>query len=119
MLFRRKAVKATVLESVRERSAQERFATAANDIRHERPIYTDRNHRQHHLHSDQLQCAQELHHDYRHQSPDVKDWKTLIAESENVMNNASIIGGKIYVTYMKDASDHAYIYTLDGKCNRK
>jgi prolyl oligopeptidase len=51
--------------------------------------------------------------------PDVKDWKTLIAESENVMNNASIIGGKIYVTYMKDASDHAYIYTLDGKMQQE
>ncbi|MDH6306391.1 prolyl oligopeptidase [Parabacteroides sp. PF5-5] len=48
-------------------------------------------------------------------SPMLKDWVELIPESESVLSNASIIGGKLMLTYEKDASHHAYVYSLEGK----
>lgn len=48
-------------------------------------------------------------------SPKLEEWKELIPESESVLAGASIIGGKLVLTYEKDASHHAYLYTLDGK----
>lgn len=47
--------------------------------------------------------------------PGLSDWTELVAESENVLTNAEVIGGKLILTYSKDASDHAYVYSLDGK----
>ncbi len=47
--------------------------------------------------------------------PLLKDWKELIPEAESVLSDASVIGGKLIVTYEKDASQHAYVYTLEGK----
>jgi prolyl oligopeptidase len=48
-------------------------------------------------------------------SPELRNWKELIPQSENVLSNAQIIGGKLILTYEKDASHHAYVYTTDGK----
>lgn len=48
------------------------------------------------------------------QAPQKKDWKEFIPESENVLSSAQVIGGKLILTYDKDASNHAYIYGLDG-----
>lgn len=48
-------------------------------------------------------------------NPELSDWKELISESESVLADAQIIGGKILLTYEKDASHHGYVYTLDGK----
>ena len=47
--------------------------------------------------------------------PELKYWTDVIPESENVLNGAAFIGGKIILTYTKDAADHAYAYSLDGK----
>ncbi|MDR1258643.1 MAG: prolyl oligopeptidase family serine peptidase [Tannerellaceae bacterium] len=47
-------------------------------------------------------------------SPQLKDWKELIPESESVIYNAQVIGGKLIMTYEKDASHHAYVYTTEG-----
>ncbi len=47
--------------------------------------------------------------------PNIKDWKELIPESKNVLSGMQIIGGKLFLTYDKDASNHAYVYGLDGK----
>ena len=47
--------------------------------------------------------------------PAMKDWQVLVPETENVLSSAEIIGGKLFITYSKDASDHAYVYSLDGK----
>jgi prolyl oligopeptidase len=46
--------------------------------------------------------------------PARKDWKEVLSESENVLTNVSIIGGKIIAVYMQDATDHAYVYDLQG-----
>ena len=46
--------------------------------------------------------------------PQLKDWKELIPESNDVLSNAQIIGSKLIVTYDKDAANHAYIGDLLG-----
>jgi prolyl oligopeptidase len=48
-------------------------------------------------------------------NPEVSNWKVLIPESKDVLSDAQIIGGKLFLTYTKDVANHAYVYTLDGK----
>lgn len=48
-------------------------------------------------------------------SPEFKNWKDLIPESDAVLYSAAFVGGKLIVIYDKDASNHAYVYGLDGK----
>ena len=48
-------------------------------------------------------------------APERKDWKELVPESDAVLSAAGIIGGKLILTYEKDASDHIYRYDLNGK----
>ena len=43
----------------------------------------------------------------------------VIPESSAVLSNAQLIGGKWVVTYGQDASDHAYIYSLEGQKERE
>lgn len=47
--------------------------------------------------------------------PQLKDWKVVIPEKENMLVNAQMIDGKFIVTYDKDASNRAYVYDSDGK----
>lgn len=51
--------------------------------------------------------------DIRH--PGVQNWQELVAEQPNVLSDVNVINGKMMLTYSQDASDHAYIYSLDGK----
>ena len=44
----------------------------------------------------------------------IENWETLIPEADNVMVSAQMGAGKLIVTYDKDASNHAYVYELDG-----
>lgn len=48
------------------------------------------------------------------QQPEKIYWKDLINENKFVMNDCEMINGHIFVTYLQDASDHAYVYDLDG-----
>ncbi len=48
-------------------------------------------------------------------NPGIDQWRTLIAEREGVVESTGIIDGRILVTYIQDASTHAYLYTLDGQ----
>lgn len=48
-------------------------------------------------------------------NPKLENWKELVAETESVLSGVQIIGGKLFLTYDKDASHHAYVYGLDGK----
>ena len=45
--------------------------------------------------------------------PDV--WKTIVPEAADVIENFSIVGGKIYVQRLKDVKSETAVYTLDGK----
>ncbi|MDT3695216.1 MAG: prolyl oligopeptidase family serine peptidase [Ignavibacterium sp.] len=48
-------------------------------------------------------------------SPARENWKDVIPESKNVLQRVQIIGGKLFTTYMQDASHHIYVYDLNGK----
>lgn len=47
--------------------------------------------------------------------PRFADWSVLVPEKEEVLTSADIIGGKLFLTYEKDAANHAYIHELNGK----
>ena len=47
--------------------------------------------------------------------PGVDNWQELIPEQENVLGDVDVINRQLFLTYQKDASDHAYLYGLDGK----
>jgi prolyl oligopeptidase len=42
-------------------------------------------------------------------------WKTIVPEGSDVINDWSIVGGKIYVDRLKDVNTESAIYSLDGK----
>ncbi|MDR2232208.1 MAG: prolyl oligopeptidase family serine peptidase [Tannerella sp.] len=48
-------------------------------------------------------------------SPKLENWKDLVPEAESVLSGAQVIGGKFVLTYEKDASQHAYVYSLEGQ----
>jgi len=48
-------------------------------------------------------------------NPARANWKNVIPESKNVLQNVKIIGGKLFATYMQDAANHVYVYDLNGK----
>jgi len=48
-------------------------------------------------------------------NPNEKNWKVIIPENENVLRSVDIIGGKIIANYMKDASTHIYMHSMEGK----
>jgi prolyl oligopeptidase len=47
--------------------------------------------------------------------PKSEQWVDVIEETENRIQNASVIGGKLFVEYLVDASDRIFIYDLKGK----
>ncbi len=47
-------------------------------------------------------------------NPAKENWTDFIPEKEETMNGATIKGGMLITYYMKDASDKAYIYDLEG-----
>ena len=47
--------------------------------------------------------------------PGLQDWKELIPEQKNMLSFAKVINRQLILTYNQDASDHAYVYGLDGK----
>ena len=47
--------------------------------------------------------------------PSLKYWTDVVPESENVLNRIIFIGGQMVLSYIKDASDHAYVFTIDGQ----
>ncbi len=47
--------------------------------------------------------------------PGLADWQELIAEQQNTLGDISVINRQLILTYKQDASDHAYVYGLDGR----
>ncbi|MDJ1484812.1 prolyl oligopeptidase family serine peptidase [Cytophagaceae bacterium YF14B1] len=41
-------------------------------------------------------------------------WKTIITEKSAVLTNATIAGGKLFVSYLQDVTSHVYVYDLMG-----
>ncbi|MER2998651.1 prolyl oligopeptidase family serine peptidase [Pontibacter populi] len=47
--------------------------------------------------------------------PQEANWKTIVPESDNVMQNVSTVGGRIIASYMKDATSQVVVYDQNGK----
>lgn len=52
-------------------------------------------------------------------NPGKENWKTIIPEKEEAMQNVGTGGGYLFVSYLKDASSKIYQYTYDGKLVRE
>jgi Serine proteases of the peptidase family S9A len=48
-------------------------------------------------------------------APKVENWTDVLPESSNVLNNVNFTNGQIIAIYDKDASLHAYVYSLNGE----
>jgi prolyl oligopeptidase len=42
-------------------------------------------------------------------------WKTVVAETKNTLTAASLVGGKLFAQYLKDAASQVKVYSPDGK----
>lgn len=47
-------------------------------------------------------------------NPASDKWKDVIPQSEDLLESASTCGGKLFATYLKDASTRLYSYAIDG-----
>lgn len=48
-------------------------------------------------------------------NPSPENWKTIIPEKSEVLQSVTICGGKLFASYMKDATDRIYSFDIDGK----
>jgi prolyl oligopeptidase len=48
-------------------------------------------------------------------NPDEKNWKEVIPEKAEPLQSSGSAGGKLFVTYLKDVTTRAYVYSFDGK----
>lgn len=48
-------------------------------------------------------------------TPEIDKWEDLIPESEQVISAVNLAAGHIIVTYSQDASDRAFVYTMQGE----
>jgi len=47
--------------------------------------------------------------------PATKTWTDVIPEKPEPLESSGTAGGKLFVTYLKDVTTRAYVYSLDGK----
>lgn len=47
--------------------------------------------------------------------PQQANWKTLVPETDNVLNYASLVGGKLILNYMQDAATLVRVHDTNGK----
>ena len=47
--------------------------------------------------------------------PDRKHWKEIIAQSDGVIDFMKVVGGKLFVGYLRDAHSELAVFSLDGK----
>jgi prolyl oligopeptidase len=52
-------------------------------------------------------------------NPARENWKTLIPEKEEALQNVSSAGGKLFASYLKDASTRIYRYDLSGNFEKE
>lgn len=48
-------------------------------------------------------------------TPDAKDWKTLVPESEHSIESSSLLGDRFLVHYIQDATSTVKEFSIDGK----
>jgi prolyl oligopeptidase len=42
-------------------------------------------------------------------------WREVVAESEDTLRSAATQGGKLFLTYARDVTSHAFVYSLEGE----
>ncbi len=47
--------------------------------------------------------------------PGIANWQTVIGERDDVLEDVTLADGRMIVCYSKDASTHAYLFTLEGQ----
>lgn len=47
--------------------------------------------------------------------PKTSAWKDIISEKPEPLEVTNTVGGKLFVTYLKDVTTRAYVYSLEGK----
>jgi prolyl oligopeptidase len=47
-----------------------------------------------------------------------RDWREIVAEREDTLERAGIVGDQLVLNYMRDAASHAEILALDGSAGR-
>jgi prolyl oligopeptidase len=47
--------------------------------------------------------------------PQTKSWTDIVPERPEPLEISSTVGGKLFVTYLKDVTTRAYVFSLDGK----
>jgi prolyl oligopeptidase len=52
-------------------------------------------------------------------NPAKENWRTIVPEQKEVLQNAGTGGGYLFLSYLKDASTKTYQYTYDGKLVRE
>jgi prolyl oligopeptidase len=55
----------------------------------------------------------------RQGKPESKEWKTLVAQREDVMQAVDLIDNRLVVVWMHDANNNVEIFSLDGKPQRE
>ena len=48
-------------------------------------------------------------------NPEKENWEELIPEAEEVLNSVSVVGGKMFANYMKDAHSLVKVFEMDGQ----
>jgi prolyl oligopeptidase len=48
-------------------------------------------------------------------NPEKENWEELIPEAEEVLNSVSVVGGKMFANYMKDAHSLVKVFKMDGQ----
>jgi prolyl oligopeptidase len=52
-------------------------------------------------------------------NPSAEHYQTIIPAKSETIEDVNYVSGKLIVTYLKDASNHAYIYDMNGKLERE
>ncbi len=52
-------------------------------------------------------------------NPAPENWVTLVPEKAETVRSASLVGGKMFVSYLKDASTHVFQYDLNGNLEKE
>ncbi len=47
--------------------------------------------------------------------PGTRTWKDIVPEKPEPLEISNTVGGKLFVTYLKDVTTRAYVYSLNGK----
>ncbi|WP_204141452.1 prolyl oligopeptidase family protein [Halomicronema sp. CCY15110] len=48
------------------------------------------------------------------QNPAEENWQTIIPEQPEPLRSVSLVGGKLFATYLKDVTSRVYVYAPDG-----